>query len=58
MAHELSERLYEALGERAPALPYAAPTESYDLMNWVPFEQRTSPPAETAPQPADAWMIR
>jgi flavin-dependent dehydrogenase len=58
MAHELSDRLYEALGERAPALPYAAPTENYDLMDWVPFEQRTSAPAETAPQPADAWMIR
>jgi len=58
MAQELSERLYEPLGEQPPALPCAMPPDHYDLMTWVPFEQRTSAPAEATPQPSDAWMIR
>ncbi|HEX2393412.1 MAG TPA: NAD(P)/FAD-dependent oxidoreductase [Solirubrobacterales bacterium] len=58
MAQELSERLYGPLAERPPTPPCAVPAGRYDLMTWVPYEQRTSAPAETTPQPADAWMIR
>lgn len=58
MAQELSERLYEPLGERPPVPPCPVQPGRDDLMTWVPYEQRTSAPRETTPQPADAWMIR
>ncbi|HXR60686.1 MAG TPA: tryptophan 7-halogenase [Solirubrobacterales bacterium] len=57
-AQELSERLFEPTGEAPPVPPIAVPPGREDLVIWVPYEQRTLTPAETAPQPADAWMIR
>jgi flavin-dependent dehydrogenase len=57
-AQELSERLFEPTAEAPPPLPIAVPPGREDLAIWVPYGQRTLAPAETEPQPADAWMIR
>lgn len=59
LAHELMQRLYEPTGEAPPPLPGERPS-GWDgtLLNWLPYSQRTAPPAETQPQPADGWMVR
>lgn len=59
LARELVTRLYEPTGREPPPLPCQLPTNrEEELLNWVPYAQRTAPPAETQPQPEDGWMIR
>ncbi len=59
LAQELCERLYEPTGTAIPVPPLPVGADSDEaLMTWVPYAQRTSAPAETRPQPEDAWMIR
>ena len=59
LARELCERLYEPTGTPIPVPPCPVASDGDEaLMTWVPYAQRTSPPAEARPQPQDAWMIR
>ena len=58
-AKELCERLYEPTGTAIPEPPCPVEADGDEaLMTWVPYSQRTSAPADTRPQPEDAWMIR
>jgi flavin-dependent dehydrogenase len=59
LAQELCERLYAPTGTPIPVPPVPVGTAADEaLMTWVPYAQRTSAPADTRPQPEDAWMIR
>lgn len=59
LAHELLERLYAPSGRPPPSPPCAVVAdEERELITWVPYSQRTGPPEEARPQPADGWMIR
>jgi hypothetical protein len=59
LARELTTRLYAAAGRQPPPPPMELPTAwDEDLLEWVPYEQRTGPPAESRPQPEDGWMVR
>jgi flavin-dependent dehydrogenase len=58
LAHELLERFHGSAGSEPPTPPCPAPAGDEELLSWVPYSQRTLPPAEAEPQPADAWMIR
>jgi len=58
LAHQLTSRLYEACGRPVPEPPLELARElEDDLIQWVPYEQRTAPPALATPQSEDAWQI-
>jgi len=57
---ELMERLYAPTGQTPPAPPpldlHGGSDET--MLDWLPYSQRTAPPAETQPQAPHSWMIR
>jgi hypothetical protein len=55
---EMYERMTELAGLEVDAPTWDRPTLDEPIVDWSPYEQRTAPPAQVAPQPADGWMLR
>jgi flavin-dependent dehydrogenase len=60
LATELTETYYGACGRRPPEPDYEQPEPETgtELLQWLPYSQRSEPPAMAAPQPEGAWMLR
>lgn len=54
---ELYEHMAEA-GLKVDPPDWDRPKLDESVIEWSPYEQRTAPPAEVAPQPEDGWMLR
>lgn len=54
---DLYEHMAEA-GLKVEAPDWERPKLDESIIQWSPYEQRTAPPAEVAPQPSDGWMLR
>lgn len=59
LSEEILMRLYMACGKTPPPAPYGdiRGGTGEHLLHWSPYEQKTSAPADTEPQP-DAYMVR
>jgi flavin-dependent dehydrogenase len=59
LAGELTRRLYAPTGQEPPPPSSELPGQADEsFLTWVPYSQRTAPPADTRPQPESGWMVR
>jgi flavin-dependent dehydrogenase len=55
---ELYEHMSETAGLKLEKPTWDRPKLDESVIEWSPYEQRTAPPSEVAPQPEDGWMLR
>jgi flavin-dependent dehydrogenase len=58
LSWEMYDRMTETAGLKMEAPTWDRPTLDESIVGWSSYEQRTAPPAQTEPQPADSWMLR